>query len=398
MRRLIEQAVLLFLLTAFAVSCGPARKGAEEPREPAPEQVIEMEPVKVVATEKDDGFDMDVYDAGDLFDRGNELLDKKKCAAAVRIYDRLLKEFSSSSLVVPTLYNSALCLERLDRCDEAVKRYKSIYIDYADSPDAKDALFRAGGCREKTGQWMEAEIVFTMLLGRDDIDATEKLEAMARRGAALVGMGKYEEAEFQLREAIAYYRYGTGHEKIVTDYHAAMAQFYLGEIPRLKMYEIKLTENEVEFQRDLDRKARLLLKAQTHYVLAIRTMNPYWASAAGLRIGKIFASLYDDIIAVPAPAWIEKDPELLQIHMNARHRYIRQLILKAISVWEETVLMAERLGMNNEWVQEVNVQLERVREVLKEADGEAEEVPEMEKVDPVDLEDAGPTPDVAPVG
>jgi len=374
---------------------GCATTGPKKPTTPTPANMT-MEEIKVVARPEGDGFKLDSYDAQDLFDKGNELLDQNVCDQALLHYDRLLKEFSSSRLVVPTLYNSALCLERLGKLDEAVTRYRSIYVDHPDSTDVKDALFRAAGCEEQEKRWTEVSTLFATLLDRKDLDATEKLEAMVRLGAAEVETGRFEDAEPMLRQGIAFFHVGS--ERIENDYHMAMAQFYLGEIARRQMEAVRLPEDEAGFQRELEAKCRLLLKAQTQYVLAIRTLNPYWASAAGLRIGGLFSTLYEDIMSVPVPAWIAADEELLSIHMKARHELIRNLVVKAVHVWEETVLMAERVGIDNTWVQEVNQKLDRVKKSLEKADGRPQTPPVPDKIEHEKPKDGPPASDVPPVG
>jgi tetratricopeptide (TPR) repeat protein len=337
-----------------------------------------MEPVRVTAHENSRGaVELDAYDARDLLERGNQAFAAGRFGEAVERYDQLLSEFPESGLVPAAHYNAALCLARLDRVEEAAERYLALVDRAPESPDVTDALFQAAQCFERLESWERATRTFDRVLERSNLTPDQRLEAMARRGAALVHASRYEEAEIQLRRAIAF-NSRSEPDTIRNDYYLAEAQYYLGEVPRLAMRSIELTSDEASFREALEHRAELLLRAQTQYVQAIRVGNAHWGAAAAYRIGEMYSGLFDDVMAVPVGA-VEVPPDLtspeeirtfLEEFPLVYRRLLRQrlepLLHNAIRWWESNLMMVERTGVRGEWVGRTRTNLERVRALLEE--------------------------------
>jgi tetratricopeptide (TPR) repeat protein len=334
--------------------------------------------MRIRATGSGEDLHLESYDAEELFHEGFRRQNQADCAAAVQFYDRLASEFASSRFLSSALYDAGLCYEALDRFADAQARYDRLIRDLPESPDVKDALFRSGGCAEHLENAAKAEATFTTLLGREDLTPDEHLEAMTRHAAALLALERLDECEAEARRAIAFYRRAEGTQPIETDYFVAQAQYLLGEVLRVEFERIRFTADEAEMRRDLERKSRLLLDAQAEYILAIRTTNPHWAAASGYRIGEIFRNFYDHIMAAPVPASL--DAEQREIYFEELRNQIRPLVQKAIRVWERTILMSERTGVHNEWVERTNADLESVRRML--VDGGSAPSPATEHAPP----------------
>src|SRR5712672_1242063 len=98
------------LLVSLCSACGGT--GAGKPTMPE-RQVVEMDELRISAARGQQGYQLDAYDAADLFKRATDLLNQKKCREAVELYDRLVKEFESSRYTSASLYNAGLCLQAL---------------------------------------------------------------------------------------------------------------------------------------------------------------------------------------------------------------------------------------------------------------------------------------------
>ena len=68
------------------------------------------------------------------------------------------------------------------------------------------------------------EKILRAVLARTDLSGDERMEAMVRRGTAIFQQGDLDRADGLMREAILYYRHGSGAEPIQTDYFMAQAQ------------------------------------------------------------------------------------------------------------------------------------------------------------------------------
>ena len=357
-----------------AVGCGAAAVTSRT-------EIVEMEPVRVVARtapEEEPGepaVELEAYDARDLLRRGNEALEAERWQQARRSYDRLLEEFPGSSLASAAHYNAALSLEREGQIEGAAERYLQLYREFPDSSDAVDALYQAAGCYERLERWDEVVEVFDIFIEREGLSVDEQIEAMARRGAALVNGGRLEQGERQLRRAIAIHR-RLGAEALRTDYYLAQAQYYLGEAPRRAMARVELTNEEAQFRQALERRCELLLEAQTQYVQAIRVGNTTWGAASAYRIGAMYSELYDDVMEVPIPEaevppdlTEPEDIEAFRQEYPAHYRrllreYLEPLLHNAIRWWESNLMMIERTGVRGQWVQRTREELNRVQALL----------------------------------
>src|SRR6202008_4359900 len=106
--------------------------------------------------------------------------------------------------------------------------------------------------------------------------------------------------------------------------------------------------------RDLEAKARMLLVAQSRFLDAMRVDNVEWATAAGFQIGTLYREFYDDLVGAPVPAQLQG--EAREVYLDEVKRQVHTLLQRAISIHEKNLLMAERLGEQNDWVRRSNEQ------------------------------------------
>ena len=365
--------------------CGPAlpRPAAPSSREapasqPEPQVTrIIMEPIQVVARIRDGRREYEIYDAAGLFEEAGRHLEGRRFKEASATYDRLVREFPDSRYAVPALYNAGLAYEALGDFALAAQRFKAA-SERARSPrDVVDALFHLGACSMESGNNAAGAEVFGRLLERSDLSAEDRVEAMVRRGYAQYRLGDTKAAERSFREAIAFYRQADAEQRIDADFFLAMAHFYLAEIPHEEFRKQPIRLPEKQMERDLENKARLLLQAQGRYIATINVRNPHWAAAAGYQVASLYQEFYDAIIGAPIPhedlrrrataAGVTYE-EVLRAYVDQVRQYMSPLLENAIRVHEKTLEMAERTGIQNEWVQRSSAQLEALRRVLAGTD------------------------------
>lgn len=384
LRALWLRSLFLVALSAGVGGCGASLRSSATP------ETVEMEVVRVTARVPEVGesnaagpMEVDAYDARELLRRGNGALAEERYPDALVIYDRLVAEFPDSSFLSAAHYNAALSLERQGQFERAAERYMLLVRRLPESNDVKDSLFQAARCYERLERWESTVEVLDMALEREDLSPDERLEAMTRRGTALVLAGQRDQGETQLRRAILFYR-REGIDAIRTDYYLAQAQHYLGEAPRMAMADIAMSNDEAEFRIALERRCALLLEAQTQYVQAIRVGNAHWGAASAYRIGEMYSGLYDDVMAVPVPE-VEVPPDLTapeeiqafrdEFPRHYRHllrEYLEPLLHNAIRWWESNLMMVERTGVSGQWVQRTRENLSNVQRLLEEIEEEGE--------------------------
>lgn len=308
-----------------------------------------MEPMKIEATSDAAGTHIDAYDAPELFERAGQALSDKRFDAAGTTYAKLLKEFPESTYVRPSLYN--LGLAHIGRKDwaSAADAFKSLVDRYPSHPDAKDSLFQLGACYAEQGNWPASAEVFARVLARADLNADDRIEAIARRGFAQFNLGDLDAAEKAFRAAMVFKQKIESEERLSTDFYLAFSQYHLGQIFHERFRKTSLRMPEAQLDKDLEEKAHLLLTAQRAYIDTIKFGNPAWASAAGFQVGSLYEELYDAFVNVPIPP--ELDAEGRAIYIEELHRKIRILLEKSLRWQRENLLMIERLGVSTEWAE-----------------------------------------------
>ncbi len=218
------------------------------------------------------------------------------------LYDRITSEFYQQPLhVCGPLQRRSVPRTALGRHAAGAPSHASrpLIAKLPDSPDVKHATFQAGHLRIDTDEWQLALALSDALLARSDLDGAERVEAMAMRSQALLGLNDLASAERQAQQTLTYYR--THPEDLATDpYYAAAANFVVAETIRLRAEAMAFPDTNQDEQRAvLVRRAQLLLDAQREYFNAVLFTNAHWAAASGNRIGAMYDKLWHDLMAAP---------------------------------------------------------------------------------------------------
>jgi tetratricopeptide (TPR) repeat protein len=343
------QTYLSLLVLGFAAGCGTAARQGTPATGPAPAVHLDMEPINIEATNDADGIHIGAFDAPELFEQAGIALSEKRFEDAAKTYGKLLKTFPESSYARPALYN--LGLAQIGKADwpAAIESFKTLAEKYPSHPDAKDSLFQLGACYAEQANWPASAEVFARILDRTDLNADDRIEAIARRGFAQFNLGDLDTAEKTFRAAMQYKERIETEERLATDFYLAFSQYHLGQIFHLRFRKAALRLPEAQLDRDLEEKAHLLLTAQRAYIDTIKFGNPAWASAAGFQVGSLYEELYDAFMNVPIPP--ELNAEAREVYQEELHKKIRILLEKSMRWQRENLLMIERLGVTTDWAE-----------------------------------------------
>jgi len=382
---------LTILLALVLSACGGAA-----PRPSTPNEVVAMEEMRIVASRNAGELVFDSYDAGQLFERGTRLLNEGQCREAVeRFYDRIAAEFPTSRYLAPAMYNAGLCLQQGGELEAAIPYYQRVLDAAADSRDGKHASLQLSGVLIGLERWEDARALAERILLREDLSSAERLESLARRAQALLGLERFDDAERQARDALSFYRTRRGDEMIDEPYFAAAANFVLAETMRLRSEGIALPAADAHAQHAvLDARARLVLDAQREYFSTIRFTDAHWAAASGYRIGSMYDRLWHALMEAPIPPpTVEMNDATHAIYRDEYRaelaRHIRPLIRHAIRYWEMTLLMVERTGVRTEWTERTRGDLDRMRALLLQGDDSEASDAEGEGTEPAAPPEAG---------
>lgn len=373
------------LVFALAAGCATSSNQKASPQ-PGGEVVrLDMEPIKIEATKDADGVHIDAFDAPELFEHAGKALSDKRFDEAIQEYQKLLKSFPESSYVRPTFYNLGLAQIGKKDWPAAIESFRTLMERYPSHGDAKDAMFQLGACYAEQGNWPASAEVFARVLERKDLNADDRIEAIARRGFAQFNLNDFETSEKTFRSAMAYKQQIDTEERLSTDFYLAFSQYHIGEIFHQRFRKAPLRLPEAQLDKDLDQKATLLLTAQRAYIDTIKFGNPAWASAAGFQVGSLYEELYDAFMNVPVPPELAR--EARQVYLEELHKKIRILLEKSLRWQRENLLMIERLGVATEWADKSKLAYSKVLKLLD---------PGISDSDLVPSKPAAPTPSAPP--
>ncbi len=347
---------------------------------------LQMEPIRLEAAAVRRAAGEGQDGASALFERAGQLLSGRKHGEALAAYDRLLREFPTSRLASPSLYNAGLAHEWKRDFSGAAARYRELIRRFGSSKEAVDAGFRLGGCYAELRNWPASAQAFGELVRRKELSASDRIEALARRALAFFRLGDARACRSALQEAIEFHRRIETVERLDTDFFLGMVHYYQAALPHLEFRNLKLdAAAQAELARTLDEKARLLLLSQTAYIKAIHVKNPYWATAAGFQIGSLYKEFYT-VLLTTLPDFTkaaEKNAktakvtlkvaqqQLVQAYLEEVHRTVKPLLNKAIRVFEKNVLVGQKIGVQSEWIGKSRYQINELKHLLSLPPGEA---------------------------
>ncbi len=353
---------------------------------PPTAQIVQMEPLLFAVQP---GGHVAIIDAAQLFDAARGAYAQGRYSEAAAGFDRVAHEFAESNQAGPALYNAGLAWEAAGELVQAAARYEELAgrtrscRDHCD--DLFDALFRLGAADAARSDWPRAEQVYSEVIARAEATVSDRVEALGRRAECEFKRHDFDAAERTIRSQQALVRANETVERLDTDFFVAMGAFYLARIAQEDARVMPLRPGDAQLKHDLEAKATLLLTAQTRYLDTIRIKNPEWATAAGFQLGALYRQFYDDIVGAPIPPSLTG--EARQVYLEEVRDKVSNLLRKAAAVHERNLLMAERVGVHNEWVTRSTSELEELRRLL--VPGAARHPPSSEDV----LQDAPPLPE-----
>jgi len=355
-----------------AAPAQPTRRSAINDQQatiPKTPQVIHLEPMRIEVITDDQGREQVVaYDAGELFDAGNEALIAGRYERALGHYDQLLEDFPDSDLTVPALYNAGLAHEEQGEWDAAVRRYADLATRQGTPRDLVDGVIRMAAVLAELQRWPDAAKALDELLERDDLTPSDRIEGLARLGYVLVESKDYAGAEDILRSAVGYYAEIRDREVLRSDYFVAMSQYYLAQIPHRQFSAIPIRLPDKQTKRDMEAKADRILIAHDRYLETVELANPYWASAAGFQIASMQKEMWDALVLAPIPPRL--GPEAAEFYVKEVHRLSRQFLEKALDTHQKNAALDGR-GIRTDWTDASKREADKIADILaRESTGE----------------------------
>jgi tetratricopeptide (TPR) repeat protein len=227
--------------------------------------------------------------------------------------------------------------------------------------DGIEAQFHAAWDEHELHRLDAAVTRLEKLLQRPEIKPVEKGSALLQIGVCRIEGKARAEGEMQIRQALEIF----DREPAVDPSLPAQAEFWLGEAFRGGFSESALDPAAMSsdaLSDALEKKAQYLLSAQGHYLRSIRQGDGEWATAAGFRIGEMYETFYDQLIHAPVPSNLTEAQR--NLYEEELHKKVRNLVEKAVRIYEQTLSNAQNTGAQNAYRQKTQDALERLRKLL----------------------------------
>lgn len=356
MRRLALPALLIG-------ACATGRSAQLPASQPPPPEIV-YEPEVVEAGRGD--VELAGKNDEELFALGTASYGAGDYRGAATAFVRIVDVHAASRHAATALFDAGLAFQKLEEWRLALERFRAFARGY-DGPDAVDAEFRIAQCLYHLGELEDARAALRALAERDGLDPELRIRALAERGVVELDAGRGEDAERTLQLALQSWR-DAGDKDRLDEWHAAQAQFYLGEVYRGWFRAIPLVpkgDDEGELARALESKAQMLLTAQGHYIRTIRMQNEQWAVAAGFRCGELYDELRKQLLDAPPPPGF--DAEQAAAYRELLTKRVRILAEKAIVAYEQTLALAARARVeDNRFLEPTRKALDDMRAILSE--------------------------------
>lgn len=276
---------------------------------------------------------------------------------AADIFDRLTSYDPLGAIAAELTYWAALAHEEAGEHEAAAQRFERVGAHFPDHGWAKDAELRAVRLWGFVEQWQRAAALGRRLLASGE-PWSPSAEVALHSACALARLeqGDIEQAEYHVGKGRGIQsRAGLDRlDWIPRD--AAQLYFALGELRRYHGSRLVFAPLPADFPEHFERRAQLLLDAQSAYLDVMRARDAHWSAKAGLRIGQLYQSLHEDVLRAPLPPDVPQRRRRL-FRDAVRLRYL-VLLEKGVAVYRRTLNMAERTGEASPWVDEARARLQ----------------------------------------
>lgn len=308
---------------------------------------------------------LDSYDAQTLFEQGNDYFDRGLWWESLIRYRHLLQNFPEDGFRQSTLFNSGLAWSRLAHYPQAV----SLFTLAARGDDAtlvRRAQWNLLDMQERTELWADA-LATSQALTKGSSES-EQLELRGHTDILAAWLSK-NNADDVLSAADRYRRLVQRDEDLYR--RPDMLAHYLAGLSYADAMKPEAFSTAISFGTDasatiaeavplLDREASLLLKAQQHFLHAVRSADGAWAAAAVFRIGELYQRFYLGLVAIPMPSELSSiESQVYQEELADKLQPVRK---KAEIAYQRILRFSRDHAVDSPWLLRARLQLEQIRQ------------------------------------
>ncbi|MEJ7604220.1 MAG: tetratricopeptide repeat protein [Kofleriaceae bacterium] len=334
---------------------------AKDPR------VHDLDIIRIRASTKGVGGEreLDSVATADLFRQANEAARTGLNKDAIARYRQLVTEFRESQFAPVALFNIAAVYDGQGDMGSTITTLRELITTYPAARESIDGHLYIAALQAEHKLWADTVATLEAALARPSLTFTDRIEAHARRGYALLELKRYDEADLALTASIDAWRRAP---RIDDPYYIAMAHYYRGELVHRKFADAPVRLPDDVLVADLEAKRVLAVQAYDRWKESLGFKHAYWATAAGYQMSQIFVELWEITVKAPYPRRI--DAATRPKYVVEVHDRVREHLEKALEGHKMNVELAKAYGVETPWSQGSAQQAVAVMEMLaKDAKG-----------------------------
>jgi hypothetical protein len=349
------------VLAAFAVACAPAPL-------PAPAAPIHIDAQPRIVTPGE------VTTEAELAARAERALLEQRWREAADDYGTLFDAAPDGPHACEYLFHRGLALEGLDDRLRARDAFLDLARRFPADARARAALVRAATLDAYLEDWPALAAIGDTLLGRADLEDVDRIVALGARGLARIELGDDKTASTDILDGLDLADQRHYGERDVLPVAVAQLRFALGELRRVRSERMTLDPRSPDFVARLEVRCGALLDAQAAYAMAVRSVDPHWATMAGYRVADMYRALHRDLMQIPPPATskTERQKQIFYAFMRVRYRVLLEKGLREI---DQTIALGERTSDSSAWIQRARAAKDDMQAALADEKAQIDKMP-----------------------
>ncbi len=302
--------------------------------------------------------DFESWPPDQLFEEGNDAYDEGEWEQAAAYYDRIVRKHSRDPLVPSALFNAGLAFEHQEQFEIAERYFAALVDRYPAHQLTANALWNLVELQERRKAWSDVLATLDFLM-KFDLDPDDLFELEIREWLARTVLEPSDDNVERLETlAVEFSRRLRQGDTLDRDVYARIF-WTIGEVYLGRSQAVVIMPDAGTLDKDLERKAALLLRAQDAYMRTIRALSPYWATGAVFRIGFAYESFYADLVSAPAPSELSGDER--QVYFDEVRKTLTPVKRKAEMAYERIIRFSRQYSMETEWIKRAEEHLRRLR-------------------------------------
>jgi tetratricopeptide (TPR) repeat protein len=347
---------------------------ATTPTEPRPGSgspdpvVIDLDTIRIQVVSRTPAGEtqMTSVASADLFNGASTAWKNDKGDAAIGLFRRLVSDFPDSIYAPLALHNIAAIYDGRGDPTSTITTLRELIAAYPNSRQSVEGHLYIAAIELEHKQWSEAVTTLAQALTRNNLTFADRIEAGARRGYALLELGRLDEADAVLAAAVAEWRKAP---YIEDPYFIAMAQYYRGEVAHRRFLAARVELPDDNLGKSLDAKTALAVVAYDRWREALTHRHAYWATASGYQMSQVFVELWEATVKAPFPVAMSRAARTA--YVNEVHARVRADLQKALEGHQMNVQLAEAYGVSTSWSEASKTRAVQISEILaKEGSGQ----------------------------